>query len=175
MKRTTLPPSASTIAASDTVKASSYTPGSEAPPPLSMLEILCSGSRRSAVNVSVREIGYAPPRVGLIVPGDMKSLDSVRDVPGQDRISPDVFQSRAREITNKLSELKNTKALSTCIMLEETLKNIRMLKSKIEAIEDPVVSFDPQLFGDIVLSGTFSENDELTLEFIGGLKFTEQI
>ena len=90
-------------------------------------------------------------------------------------LAPDVYQSRAREITNKLSELKNTKALSTCIMLEETLKNIRTLKSKIEAIEDPVVSFDPQLFGDIVLSGSFSENDELTLEFIGGLKFTEQI
>lgn len=90
-------------------------------------------------------------------------------------LAPDVYQSRAREITNKLSELKNAKALSTCIMLEETLKNIRTLKSKIEAIEDPVVSFDPQLFGDIVRSGTFSENDELTLEFIGGLKFTEII
>ena len=94
---------------------------------------------------------------------------------GKGYLASDVYQSRSQEIANKLSELKNTKSLSVCIRLEETLKNIRALKSKIEAVEDPVTAFDPQLFGDIVLSGTFSENDELTLEFIGGLKFTEQI
>ncbi len=90
-------------------------------------------------------------------------------------LAPDVYQSRSREITKKLSDLKNAKANSTCIALEETLKTIRKLKSKIDEIEDPVVSFDPELFKDIVKSGTLSKQDELTLEFIGGLKFTEEI
>lgn len=94
---------------------------------------------------------------------------------GKGYIAADVYQTRYREISTRLGELKNTKALNTLTLLEDTLKKIRDLKEKIYEIEEPVTAFDPELFGQIVVSGTLSENDELTLEFIGGLKFTEQI
>ena len=63
----------------------------------------------------------------------------------------------------------------TGVKLEEALKEIRTLKESIEEITDPISTFDADLFGKIVKSGTLTINDELTLEFIGGLKFTEEI
>ncbi len=94
---------------------------------------------------------------------------------GKGYIAQDLYRARSAEISARLSELKLAKGASGCVRLEEALKQIRSLKSKIERIEDPEVAFDPDLFEDIVVSGTLSENDELTLEFIGGLKFTEEI
>ena len=55
------------------------------------------------------------------------------------------------------------------------MKNIRQLKNRIEEIDDPLSVFDPGLFNAVVASGTVSEQDELTIEFIGGLKFKELI
>ena len=90
-------------------------------------------------------------------------------------LASDVYQSRYRELSSKLSGLKAKKLSSTAMVLEETLKNIRKLKNRIEEIDDPLSVFDPGLFNDVVVSGTVSEQDELTIEFIGGLKFKELI
>ena len=61
------------------------------------------------------------------------------------------------------------------MVLEDNLKKVRELKSKLEEITDPMSSFDAGLFKSIVISGMISEEDEMTLELLGGLKITEKI
>lgn len=104
--------------------------------------------------------------------GQMLMLEQLR---GKGYIAPEVYQARAHEISGKLSELKASKSLTIGIQLDDALKNIRKLRGLIYEITDPLSSFDPTLFSDTVVSGTLTKNDELTLAFIGGLKFTERI
>lgn len=94
---------------------------------------------------------------------------------GKNYIAPEVYQSKVREINKRLNELKIGKPLAAGAKLEETLKELKRLKERIEEIEEPLTTFDEGLFGEIVKSGTLSANDELTLEFIGGVRFTEHI
>ena len=104
--------------------------------------------------------------------GQMLMLEQLN---GKGYITAEVYQTRAREISARMNELKASKPLMTGIRLEEALKEIRTLKESIEETDDPISTFDVDLFKKIVKSGTLTINDELTLEFIGGLKFTEEI
>ena len=90
-------------------------------------------------------------------------------------LEAEVYQIRYRDLAKRISELKSKKSLSSLALLEDTLKKLRELKSILFAINDPVTSFDEALFKETVVSGTISADDELTLEFIGGIKITEKI
>ena len=90
-------------------------------------------------------------------------------------LAVDAYQSSYRDISKKISELKSQKTLTSVMVLEDNLKKVRELKSKLEEITDPMSSFDAGLFKSIVISGMISEEDEMTLELLGGLKITEKI
>ncbi len=94
---------------------------------------------------------------------------------GKNYIPIDVYQAKSREIAARVEELKASKSITSGAKLDEALKNVRQLKEYIEEIEDPISTFDADLFGKIVLSGSLSASDLLTLDFIGGIQFTEHI
>lgn len=104
--------------------------------------------------------------------GQLLMLDQLR---GKGYLAQDVYQQKAKEIEKKIADLKSTRSVQSSSELDDNLKEIRRLKARLEELTDPMTSFDGRLFSEIVVSGTLSTDDELTLQFIGGLKFSERI
>ena len=90
-------------------------------------------------------------------------------------LANDVYQSQTRELRNQLSVLKANRQDSFENTITDMLTDVRKLKAILDEIEEPLEDFDEKLFFETVVDMTINNKDELTITFIGGLKFTEQI
>lgn len=90
-------------------------------------------------------------------------------------LAPDVYQAQMKEMGAELIRLKDARQdeynSKVSIMLEE----VKQLRSLIFEIEDPYETFDEKLFTAIVKHIQISKEDEMTIELLGGLRFTERI
>ena len=90
-------------------------------------------------------------------------------------LTADVYQSQARDIKKKLSEMKVERQDSFDSRIVEMSAEVRRLESIILEIEEPLEDFNEKLFKEIVVGMTINNKDELTITLLGGLEFTELI
>ena len=90
-------------------------------------------------------------------------------------LAPEVYQAQANEIGAELAKLKNVRQekfnSKAAIMLDE----VKKLKMLIFELEEPLEAFDEKLFLEIVKSIQINKEDEMSVEFLGGLRFRERI
>ena len=55
------------------------------------------------------------------------------------------------------------------------LDEVKKLKMLIFELEEPLEAFDEKLFLEIVKSIQINKEDEMSVEFLGGLRFRERI
>ena len=90
-------------------------------------------------------------------------------------LAPEVHQAQVQELNAELAKLKDARQdefnSRAAIMLEE----VRKLKSLIFELDEPLEAFDEKLFMEIVKSIQINKDDEMSVELLGGLRFTERI
>jgi len=90
-------------------------------------------------------------------------------------LAPEVYQAQANEISAELAKLKNVRQekfnSKAAIMLDE----VKKLKMLVFELEEPLDAFDEKLFLEIVKSIQINKEDEMSVEFLGGLRFKERI
>ena len=90
-------------------------------------------------------------------------------------LAEEVFQTQARTIRNELNDLKTERSSAFESRLLTMANDVRKLSSLLGELEAPLESFNEKLFLETVESISISKTDEMTVTFIGGLKFTELI
>lgn len=90
-------------------------------------------------------------------------------------LAEEVFQTQARTIRNELNDLKTERSSAFESRLLTMASDVRKLSSLLRELEAPLESFNEKLFLETVESISISKTDEMTVTFIGGLKFTELI
>lgn len=90
-------------------------------------------------------------------------------------LASDIHQSQVNDLRRQLKSLKEERQSEFESRILEMLEQVRKLKSLIDEIEEPLEEFDDHLFHEIVDSIELNNRDEMTITFIGGLKFTELI
>lgn len=90
-------------------------------------------------------------------------------------LATDVYQSQAKELRCQLSTLKAKREDSFDNRISEMLTEVKRLDCLLDEIEEPLETFDGKLFRETVVDMQLSNRDELTITFLGGLKFTELI
>lgn len=90
-------------------------------------------------------------------------------------LAPEVYQAQANEIGAELARLKDVRQekfnSKAAIMLDE----VKKLKMLVFELEEPLDAFDEKLFLEIVKSIQINKEDEMSVEFLGGLRFKERI
>ena len=57
----------------------------------------------------------------------------------------------------------------------KTLEEVKKLKMLVFELEEPLETFDEKLFMEVVKSIQINKEDEMSVEFLGGLRFKERI
>lgn len=104
--------------------------------------------------------------------GKILMLDQLR---AKGYLASDIHQSQVNDLRRQLKSLKEERQSEFESRILEMLEQVRKLKSLIDEIEEPLEEFDDHLFHEIVDSIELNNRDEMTITFIGGLKFTELI
>lgn len=90
-------------------------------------------------------------------------------------LAGEIFQSQSRDIQAQLNALKAERLSSFESRILDMLEDVRKLKSLLYEIEEPLEEFNELLFHDIVKEIRINNHDEMTITFLGGLEFTEEI
>lgn len=104
--------------------------------------------------------------------GKILMLDQLRS---KGYLASDIHQSQVNDLRRQLKSLKEERQAEFESRILEMLEQVRKLKSLIDEIEEPLEEFDDHLFHEIVSGIELNNRDEMTITFIGGLKFTELI
>lgn len=104
--------------------------------------------------------------------GKILMLDQLRT---KGYLALDVHQAQVGDLQRQLKVLKEERQSEFESKILSMLEQVRKLKDLIDEIEEPLEEFDEHLFQEIVTDMTLNKHDELTITFIGGLKFTELI
>ncbi len=90
-------------------------------------------------------------------------------------LAEDVFQTQTRSIRNELNTLKADRSAAFESRILTMRNEVKRLTELLDGLETPLESFDEKLFQEIVVKIGINKLDEMTITFIGGLKFTELI
>ena len=90
-------------------------------------------------------------------------------------LAPEVYQAQANEINAELAKLKDVRQEKFNSKAATMLEKVRKLKMLIFELEEPLEAFDEKLFLEIVKSIQINKEDEMSVEFLGGLRFRERI
>lgn len=104
--------------------------------------------------------------------GKILMLDQLRT---KGYLASDIHQSQVNELQRQLKQLKEKRQSEFESRILQMLHQVKNLKDLIYEIEEPLEDFDEHLFNEIVTDITINNRDEMTVTFIGGLKFTELI
>lgn len=104
--------------------------------------------------------------------GKILMLDQLRS---KGYLASDIHQSQVNDLRRQLKNLRDERQSEFESRILEMFEQVRTLKRLIDEIEEPLEEFDEHLFHEIVVDIEISNRDEMTITFLGGLKFTELI
>lgn len=87
----------------------------------------------------------------------------------------EVYQTQARELQKQIADLKSERKSAFESTIQTMLDEVIKMRSLLDEIEEPLEEFDEKLFHEITKGITINRTDEMTVTFLGGLKFTELI
>ena len=90
-------------------------------------------------------------------------------------LAPDVFESQSREINGQINEIKTKRIQSLSSALDVALEEFKTLQARLNEIDEPLDSFDPKLFEEVIKGMTVNNRDEMTFRLIGDLTFTVRL
>ena len=104
--------------------------------------------------------------------GKILMLDQLRS---KGYLASDIHQSQVNDLRRQLKSLRDERQSEFESRILEMLEKVRKLQGIIDEIEEPLDEFNEHLFQEIVLEIEITNRDEMTVTFLGGLKFTELI
>lgn len=90
-------------------------------------------------------------------------------------LAPDVFESQSLEINTQINEIKTKRIQSLSSALDVALEEFKTLQARLNEIDEPLDSFDPKLFEEVIKGMTVNNRDEMTFRLIGDLTFTVRL
>lgn len=90
-------------------------------------------------------------------------------------LAPDVFETQSREINTQINEIKTKRIQSLSSALDVALEEFKTLQARLNEIDEPLDSFDPKLFEEVIKGMTVNNRDEMTFRLIGDLTFTVRL
>lgn len=87
----------------------------------------------------------------------------------------EVYQAQANEINAELAKLKDARQEKFHSKVATMLEEVKKLKMLVFELEEPLETFDEKLFMEVVKSIQINKEDEMSVEFLGGLRFKERI
>ena len=90
-------------------------------------------------------------------------------------LAPDVFETQSREINGQINEIKTKRIQSLSSALDVALEEFKTLQARLNEIDEPLDSFDPKLFEEVIKGMTVNNRDEMTFRLIGDLTFTVRL
>ena len=90
-------------------------------------------------------------------------------------LAPDVFESQSREINGQINEIKTKRIQSLSSALDVALEEFKTLQARLNEIDEPLDSFDPKLFEEVIKGMTVNNRDDMTFRLIGDLTFTVRL
>lgn len=87
----------------------------------------------------------------------------------------EVYQSQTRDIQKQISSLKSERRSAFESTIQTMLDEVLKMRSLLNEIEEPLEEFNDKLFHELVKGIEINKQDEMTVTFLGGLKFTELI
>ena len=90
-------------------------------------------------------------------------------------LTPDAYISQANEINRELTVLKSKRVDAFDSELEHIMSEIKLFKRCLEEIAEPMETFDPKLFKEVVKEITINKQDQISFTLLGDLNFTEQL
>ena len=90
-------------------------------------------------------------------------------------LAQDVFESQSREINGQINEIKTKRIQSLSSALDVSLEEFKTLQARLNEIDEPLDSFDPKLFEEVIKGMTVNNRDDMTFRLIGDLTFTVRL
>ena len=90
-------------------------------------------------------------------------------------LAPDVFETQSREINGQINEIKTKRIQSLSSALDVALEEFKTLQARLNEIDEPLDSFDPKLFEEVIKGMTVNNRDDMTFRLIGDLTFTVRL
>ena len=90
-------------------------------------------------------------------------------------LAPEVFESQSREIDGQMNEIKTKRIQSLSSALDVALEEFKTLQARLNEIDEPLDSFDPKLFEEVIKGMTVNNRDDMTFRLIGDLTFTVRL
>lgn len=87
----------------------------------------------------------------------------------------EVYQSQTRDIQKQISNLKSERRSAFESTIQTMLDEVLKMRSLLNEIEEPLEEFNDKLFHELVKGIEIDKQDEMTVTFLGDLKFTELI
>jgi len=133
---------------------------------INRLEMALSAIKRNNLAAKEMSKGIAELNAKLLM------LEQLRS---KGYLASDVYHSQANEINAELMKIKNARQEQFNSQVTTMLEDTRRLKMLIFELDEPIESFDEKLFLEIVKSIRINKMDEMCMELLGGLRFTEHI
>ena len=86
-----------------------------------------------------------------------------------------MFETQSREINTQINEIKTKRIQSLSSALDVALEEFKTLQARLNEIDEPLDSFDPKLFEEVIKGMTVNNRDEMTFRLIGDLTFTVRL
>lgn len=133
---------------------------------ISRLELTLTAMKRN--NLAARDMskGLAKLNAKLLM------LEQLRS---KGYLAIEVYQAQANEINAELSKLKDARQEQFDSKSATMLDEVKKLKMFLFELEEPLERFDEKLFMDTVKAIQINKEDEMSVEFLGGLRFKERI
>lgn len=90
-------------------------------------------------------------------------------------LAPDVFETQSREINGQINEIKTKRIQSLSSALDVALEEFKTLQARLNEIDEPLDSFDPKLFEEVIKGMTVNNRDDMAFRLIGDLTFTVRL
>lgn len=90
-------------------------------------------------------------------------------------LAQDVFESQSREINGQINEIKTKRIQSLSSALDVALEEFKTLQARLNEIDEPLDSFDPKLFEEVIKGMTVNSRVDMTFRLIGDLTFTVRL
>ena len=86
-----------------------------------------------------------------------------------------MFETQSLEINTQINEIKTKRIQSLSSALDVALEEFKTLQARLNEIDEPLDSFDPKLFEEVIKGMTVNNRDDMTFRLIGDLTFTVRL